>query len=126
MTPYHGATKTYRYSYDGSVSGSASAGRLAHGGADGVDRASNFQARKRRLRGVLSTLIPRVPGRRLGAMNAHATVQPADLLSAAIYRHSSPLVRVKHRVGCRDLDSGGSRLVGGREPTAGMLSRRDG
>jgi len=126
MTPYHGATKTCRYRYDGSVSGSASAGRLAHEGADGVDRACNFQARKRRLRGVLSTLIPRVAGRRLTAMNAHATAQPGDLLSAAIYRHSSPLAGVKRLVGRRDRGSGGSRLVWGREPIAGMLSRRDG
>jgi hypothetical protein len=126
MTRYHGATKTCRYGCDGSVSASASAGRLAHEGADGVDRACNFQARKRRPRGVLSTLIPRVPGRRLTAMNAHAAAQPEDLLSATTYRHSSPLVGVKRLVGCRDPDSGGSRLVRGREATAGMLSRRDG
>jgi len=126
MTRYHGATKTCRYSEKGSVSASASAGGLTCRGADGVDNPWKFQARKRRLRGVFSTLIPRVPGRRLRAMNAHAISQPEDLLSATTYRHSSPLVGVKRLVGCRDPDSGGSRPVRGREANAGMLSRRNG
>jgi hypothetical protein len=118
MTRYHGATKTRRYSYDRRVSGSASAVRLAN--------AFNFQARKRRLRGVLSTLIPRAPGRRLTAMNAHATAQPKDLLSAATCRHSGPLVGVKRLIGSRDRGSGGSRLVRGWKATAGMPDRGDG
>jgi len=126
MTRYHGATKTCRYSEKGSVSASASAGGLTCRGADEVDKASNFQARKPRLRGVLSTLIPRVPGRRLTAMNAHAAAQPEDLLGATTYRHSSPLVGVKRLVGCRDPDSGGSRPERGREATAGMPDRGDG
>ena len=126
MTRQHTASPYCRDCKSGSVSTCAAAGRPAQSGTDVADHASNFQARKRRPRGVLSTLIPRVLGRRLEAMNACATAQPEDLLSAATYRHSSPLVGVKRLVGCRHPDSGGSRLVRGREATAGMLSRRDG
>jgi len=126
MTRYHGATKTCRYSEKGSVSASASAGGLTCRGADGVDRASNFQARKPRLRGVFSTLIPRVPERRLRAMNAHAISQPLNPLGAETYQHSCPLAGVRHLVGCRDPDSGGSRPVRGREANAGMPDRGDG
>lgn len=125
MTRYHRATKTCRYSNNGSVSASTSAGRPEHKGADVIDNASTFQARKRRLRGVLSTLIPRVPGRRLGAMNAHAVAQPSDPLSAATYRHSGPLLGVRHLVGRQEPGSGGCAPACGRDATAGMPGRGD-
>jgi hypothetical protein len=126
MTRYHGATKTCRYSYDGSVSGSASAGPLAHEGADGTNNAPNCQARKHCLRGVLSTLIPQSPGRRLTAMNAYPKAQPEEPLSTDTDQHSSPLVEVNHVIGRREPGSGGSRPVRGRKATAGMQDRGDG
>jgi hypothetical protein len=126
MTRNHGATKTCRYGNNGSVSAYAAAGGLTCRGADGVDRASNFQARKRRPRGVLSTLIPRVPGRRLEAMNAHAKAQPEDTLSIETYQHFSPLVGVKHSVRRHEPDSGGGPPAWGREATAGKPGRGDG
>jgi len=126
MTRCHRASPDCRYGNGSSVTVSAASGGPAQRGMDVADNASNFQARKRRLRGVLSTLIPRAPGRRLTAMKTHATAQPEDLLSAATYRNSGPLVGVKRLVGCRDRGSGGSRLVCGREATAGMPDRRDG
>jgi hypothetical protein len=126
MTRYHRATKTCRYGNDGSVAASPAAGRPARKGADGADNPSDFQARKRRPPGVLSSLIQGVPGRRLTAMNAHATAQPADALSAATYRASGPLLGVKHLVARQALGSGGCPPAFGMGATAGTPGREGG
>jgi len=126
MTRNFRATSTCPSRDNGSVSGSVSTVRPLSKSADRLDNAFNFQARKRRLRGVLSTLIPRVSRRRLGAMNAHATAQSDPPLNAKKYRHASRLVGVKHLVGRYVPGSGGYRPAWGRGPTAGMPGGRDG
>jgi hypothetical protein len=99
MTRDHRATKTCRSSNDGHVSASAADAVPAQKGADVDDHPSHFQARKRRPPGVLSTLIQRVPGRRLETMTTHTEARLLDPLSAATYPHSGPLLRAKHPVG---------------------------
>jgi hypothetical protein len=124
MTRDHRATKTCRYSNDGSVS--ASAAVPAQKGADVDDHPSHFQARKRRPPGVLSTLIQRVPGRRLEAMNAHAVAQPSDPLSAATDPHSGRVRRAQHLGRRREPDSGGGTPPCGMGATAGAPGREGG
>jgi hypothetical protein len=126
MTRYHGAVKTCRYANDGSVSASTSAGRPAHVGADGADNPWKFQSRKRRPSGVLSTLIPRVPGRRLTAMKAQVPAAPASPLSSGSYWRSGPSLGVKPSVGCPEPDAGGCGPANGREATAGKPGRGNG
>ena len=126
MTRRYGATSTCPSRDNGSTSVSASTVRPPSKSADGVNNPSNFQARKRRSRGVLSTLIPQSPGRRLGAINAYVRAQPEEPLGIDTDQHSSPLVEVNHVIGRRDPDSGGSRPVRGREATAGMPDRGNG
>ena len=126
MTRDHRATKTCRSSNDGRVSASAADAVPAQKGADVDDHPSNFQARKRRPPGVLSTLIQRVPGRRLGAMNAHAVAQPSDPLSAATDPHSGRVLGAQHLVRRREPDSGGGTPPCGMGATAGTPGREGG
>ena len=126
MTRDHRGTKTCRSSNDGRVSASAAVGVSAQMGRDVGDHPSNFQARKRRPPGVLSTLIQRVPGRRLEAMNAHAVAQPSDPLSAATDPHSGRVRRAQHLGRRREPDSGGGTAPCGMGATAGTPGREGG
>jgi len=75
---------------------SAAAGLPRHKNTGPVENPPKDQVRKGRPPGALSTLIARVPGRRLDAMTAPTREQPADRSSAAACPHCGPLLMRKH------------------------------
>ncbi len=84
---------------DRNLSAAAGAGLPTHRGAGTVENPPKDQVRKGRPPGALSTLIPQVPGRRLGAMTVPTREQPANPPSAATSPHSGPLPTREHPVG---------------------------
>jgi hypothetical protein len=84
---------------DRNLSAAAGAGLPTHKGAGTAENPPKDQVRKGRPPGALSTLIPQVPGRRLGAMTVPTREQPANPSSAATSPHSGPLPTREHPVG---------------------------
>jgi hypothetical protein len=83
-------------SEDRNLSVAAGAGLPTHKGAGTVEKPPKDQVRKGRPPGTLSTLIPQVQRRRLGAMTVPIREQPADPSRAANYPHSGPLPMREH------------------------------
>ena len=81
---------------DRNLSAAAGAGRPIHKGAGTVENPPKDQVRKGRPPGALSSLNPRVPGRRLFAMTVPTREQPPDPSSAATHPHSGPLSMREH------------------------------
>ncbi len=110
-----------------SEDGSITAG--AHGGTGTIENPPNNPVRKDGPSRVLSSLIPRVSGRRLYAMNAHTLEQPADSSSAGTYRyllsHYGPLLTLKHLAEVLHSTPNGVRmtLARRREPLSVALSQ---
>jgi hypothetical protein len=83
----------------GSLSAASGAGLPTHKGTGITENPSEVQVRKRRPKRVLSTLFPRVFGRRLEVMATHTREQPAEPSSVATSLDSGPLPVRKHLPG---------------------------
>ena len=83
----------------GSLSAASGAGLPTHKGTGITENPSEVQVRKRRPKRVLSTIFPRVFGRRLEVMATHTREQPAEPSSVATSLDSGPLPVRKHLPG---------------------------
>ncbi len=107
----------------------AGAGLETYGGTGIIENPPNDQVRKDGPSRALSSLIPRVPGRRLYAMNAHTPEQLADPSSAGTYQyllsHYGPLLTLKHLAEVLHSTPNGVRmtLARRREPLSVALSQ---
>jgi len=83
----------------GSPSAASCSGLPARKGAGNAKNPPEDQVRKGRPKRVLSSLIPRVSGRRLDVMDAHTREQPADRSNAATCPDSGHLPTLEHMAG---------------------------
>ncbi len=84
---------------DRNLAAAASAGLPTHKDAGAVENPPKDQVRKGRPPGALSSLIPQVQRRRLGAMTVPTREHPADSSRAATYPHPGHLPTREHPAG---------------------------